>query len=626
MSGKKFSLIPSQVVRRYFGGENSGSPSRRRKIFRLALLDLLEERQLLATYVVNTTTDDVQTTGSLRWAIAQANTNVADPVNFISFATSLNGQTITLSSGAGPLLVNNSGGKSLEIIGPGQTNLAISGAGSTGIFQISTPAGITNLTLTDGNGGGLPAGGAIYSNSSLRLENMLVANTTSSVAQPFSLYQVGGFANLNSTTLGNAIEVSGMGNLIVNGGQLFNPLSISNGNSISVVNYGQGLQLGAITASRLELQSTSGSITQLGNTDITVTGSAKFISSGTGSSGNILLNMPTNKFSPTASIVSCGTNVSIYNSNTIILGNTSASGDLNVRTPVGNIIQEIGKTIKVTGFASFVSPGNSISLNSNTNEFATLAANGSLVSVNVANSVNLGAIIATGGLTINGDVTKSSLSVTGPIDASAGSGVVSLTGRNITVAGNIVTGSGDIVLFGNGGGLYQPGTFDGVSITGPRVNLVSSGGNIFIDGRAAAGSNASGINLSQAQIQTCGTGSINLTGVSSNGSGGFVFGVVATGATISAVDGSVLVSGTSYGNGTDSRGVKFDSGTNINTTGTGNLSINGYAACGTASAYGVWLLNSSVVSTNNGSLAISGTSFGTGTSSYGMVLELSANL
>jgi hypothetical protein len=125
-----------------------------------SVLDLLEERQLLATYYVDNFSDANSGSGSngtLRWAIGQANTNPgADTIEFYSLTWP---RTITLTAANGPILIN---GANLTIDGSGQNNLTISGGNVTGIFEVQSRTDINNLSIVYGNGGGLPDGGAIY--------------------------------------------------------------------------------------------------------------------------------------------------------------------------------------------------------------------------------------------------------------------------------------------------------------------------------------------------------------------------------------------------------------------------------------------------------------------------------
>src|SRR5439155_4822030 len=99
------------------------SSSERSRSFR-PRLESLEERTVLSTLTVSNTLDSGK--GSLRDAIKKANSG-----DTIVFDSSLNGQTITLSSGE--LAIT----QSLDIEGPGAGLLAISGNQASRVLDIS---------------------------------------------------------------------------------------------------------------------------------------------------------------------------------------------------------------------------------------------------------------------------------------------------------------------------------------------------------------------------------------------------------------------------------------------------------------------------------------------------------
>ena len=110
----------------------------RRRRFTPAV-DALELRALLSTLTVTNANDSGP--GSLRQQIL-----VAPAGSTIRFANALKGQTIVLSTGA--LSVN----QNLDIEGPGASNLAVSGGGSSQVFDVaaSTTVTIAGLTITGG--------------------------------------------------------------------------------------------------------------------------------------------------------------------------------------------------------------------------------------------------------------------------------------------------------------------------------------------------------------------------------------------------------------------------------------------------------------------------------------------
>ncbi|MFM7319618.1 MAG: choice-of-anchor Q domain-containing protein, partial [bacterium] len=189
---------------------------------------------------------------SLREAIIYASTigGSNQTITFNSTLTASGNVTIVLNSntanGYGPLLVNLPA-TNLTIQGPASGNsITVSGNGATGIFSINSNTTITNLTLTQGDGSGLVAGGAIYSNNLLRLDNITINNSTA--ADGAGLYQNGGFANLNSSNIGNSVYLSGGANLTASGGQWTGSLTGNNANVINISNLQSNLNIGATVA------------------------------------------------------------------------------------------------------------------------------------------------------------------------------------------------------------------------------------------------------------------------------------------------------------------------------------------------------------------------------------------
>jgi hypothetical protein len=125
----------------------------------LPRLEALEDRTVPATLTVLNNLD--HGAGSLRDTIAAAASG-----DTIAFAPSLNGQTVTLTGG--PIAVS----KSLDLEGPGETLLTVSGGSTSRLFDIRGGANVTiaDLHLTGGLSG---KGGAIRNDgaSSLTLRD-----------------------------------------------------------------------------------------------------------------------------------------------------------------------------------------------------------------------------------------------------------------------------------------------------------------------------------------------------------------------------------------------------------------------------------------------------------------------
>ena len=116
----------------------------------LSALCLIALSTQAATITVANTND--RGLGSLRQALADANDG-----DTIDFGSSLNGQTIGLTSGE--LVV----GKSVTINGPGSDNLTVNGNHASRVFSISSGKTVTIFGVTIKNGG-VANGAGIYNN------------------------------------------------------------------------------------------------------------------------------------------------------------------------------------------------------------------------------------------------------------------------------------------------------------------------------------------------------------------------------------------------------------------------------------------------------------------------------
>jgi hypothetical protein len=159
----------------------------------------LEDRWLPSTLTVTTAADSGP--GSLRAEIAAAKSG-----DTIVFAPSLDGQTITLTSGE--LLIN----KNLTITGPGAGNLTISGNNASRVFEVAAgthqpgKVSLSGLTITGGDAV-LPAGssntsagegGAIFNSATLTVTNCVISGNNASLSG-------GGIFNGGTLTVNNSV-------------------------------------------------------------------------------------------------------------------------------------------------------------------------------------------------------------------------------------------------------------------------------------------------------------------------------------------------------------------------------------------------------------------------------------
>src|SRR5262245_12120569 len=174
--------------------------SRRRRGAGKACLERLEDRCLLAAFVVTTIADEADGTAdpgvgagtSLREAITSANANgEADTITFDTAGVFATKETITLTLGELPIT------DAVSITGTGAANLTISGNNASRIFNISDSTAalievkIVALTLTGGFEG---SGGAIGNAESLIMRDLLLTDNHANNGN-FILNRGGGLFN-----------------------------------------------------------------------------------------------------------------------------------------------------------------------------------------------------------------------------------------------------------------------------------------------------------------------------------------------------------------------------------------------------------------------------------------------
>ncbi len=201
-------------------GLGSGQRSRRADPHRLRPMPVpLENRQLLSTFTVESTSDDGNT-GTLRWAVEQA--DAATSPSTIDFNLGTSAQTITLSQG--PLVLSNTA-ESIAIDGPGADKLEINGNKASGVFQVSeaVTASLKGLTITGGDGGFLDSGGGLDGPSGGLDSLGSVAITDCTISGNFG-GKGGGLTNGGTMTVsdctisGNSSGVSGFAGGLLNQG------------------------------------------------------------------------------------------------------------------------------------------------------------------------------------------------------------------------------------------------------------------------------------------------------------------------------------------------------------------------------------------------------------------------
>src|SRR5436190_963949 len=118
-----------------------------RAVYRLQI-EILEARVVPSNWLVTNTSNSEATSGSLPWAVAQANTDATDANITFSPSVFTSATTITLAS---TLNLTNTA-HSVTIDGSGAGPITVSGGGTVRDFNVSASVAaiIQNLTITGG--------------------------------------------------------------------------------------------------------------------------------------------------------------------------------------------------------------------------------------------------------------------------------------------------------------------------------------------------------------------------------------------------------------------------------------------------------------------------------------------
>ncbi len=155
-------------------------------------VERFEDRFLLSTFTVTNTLDNTSS-GSLRWAVGQADAATSPS----SIAFSVTG-IITLSNGQ---LELSNGANAISIEGPGASLLTISGGGTSRVFQVDSGVTATLSDLTISGGSTTGSGGGLYNSGMATLTDVTMSGNSAGMFG-------GGLENQGAMTVSNSTFTS----------------------------------------------------------------------------------------------------------------------------------------------------------------------------------------------------------------------------------------------------------------------------------------------------------------------------------------------------------------------------------------------------------------------------------
>ncbi len=596
----------------------------------------------------------------------QGSSSVGVVVYESGLITSTNGNVSVTGTagGAGTFLtgvwLQNSG--KISAGGIGSVNVTGTGAAGTnlsaGVYlgnvnplatSISSAGG--NVTVT-GVGGGNATSGSNYgvtvnSNSFISAGGtgtVTVVGTGSSTSggANHGVFVIGTSANITSS--GGAVAITGRTNAASSSGIVVSSSGVINdggSGALSIVTNNLSIDAtsaitGAVAGTITLKQETNGLAIDLGGSDVlnTTLGltdaeldriSAGTLNIGDSNSGPVSISQPIthsnhlsiatgSTFTANNSItLSSNKNLTVNALSTIQLANSSADFQ---SSGTGQISLTSSRNVELLNGSSIITVDGNLTLEANqqssasSGNFKGVDVNGGLVRVTGA-----------GSLLVRGK---------GGTDSSGFQMGVSLGGAVQS------TGSGSLTVEGTGGvsngdrnyGVYLTGVGAGITSTSGLVNVTGSGG-------AGVGSHNYGI-LSEAQatISSGLSGAVTMAGFGGGLAGAGVSnrGIVLThGAQVYSQNGNLQVSGTGGGGNDGNSGIVISSGSDLYSSGSGNVSVvgSGGTTGNSAGSYGIHVVEAgSTISSFSGNLQLTGTGGGAGFGSgnYGVYVENDADV
>lgn len=212
-----------------------------------------------------------------------------------------------------------------------------------------------------------------------------------------------------------------------------------------------------------------------------------------------------------------------------------------------------------------------------------------------------------------------------------GKGAINITGRGglgirlQNSAQILTTGSGDIDLFGfrtDGAGKSQS---HGVAIIGSGTKVSSKAGYVNILGDSATtdpGDSGIGVVIDAgALVESQGLFNVTVEGYGRDNIG---VDIVGAGSTVRSENGKVEIIG--YGHGDGQTGVMVLNGARVESTGAGEIVIDGLGSNGVDHNHGVVIDGKNTLVTTGGNLSVSGTGRGSGAFNMGVSIQIGARL
>lgn len=200
---------------------------------------------------------------------------------------------------------------------------------------------------------------------------------------------------------------------------------------------------------------------------------------------------------------------------------------------------------------------------------------------------------------------------------------------NDTSAGGVtIESNGGDITFTGGSGFSNTSFLDGIGLTEATLDARAGsgvGGNITLNGRSSdTDAPTSGVSIVDSHIKTAGSGEVNIDGRRATANIGSR-GVVISNSEITAHDGGITINGNANvlnSGGANSDGVLINAGSLIIAEDSGSINITGVSAIGGTSQSGIAIADSptEIDTHGTGNITLNGTSNGSGANSFGIVM------